>query len=436
MKKSLIVLNISALFFTSCASVQNDYAHIERLPAATLSCNEMVKTILKKKKSANDDAQTFKSKVGLDITPGELNSFFKQFSAADLTTENSDTIKSIFLFSRDDSAIKKTLLDEFQAQLKGSAPDETNKTWTNFISHKKKVDLQKKKFAIKEKAEIYEKLYYNCKTQVKSSATPFDTRGAKRLSYALTVGGMGSTIATYSTVHWAEEKNNKWFNELYFSLGMGMVLSFIGSKFVVANPKLNPWTGKMPLAFLYNATTDAAVSGIYGQIFGPSDAELTKKLQDLEADPKAQEKLQELLKIAQEKKLFEKHLKNTQDLFKDKQTNKKMNASDFDHEITFADIDLEESRDLFIAALTEKEYSEKSGIIQTGAKSTDRYTYHRLYNLISTPTNIGISIFMYNQMCMSENPKQGFAKAVGIYMGASILMDSLYFEGRKNLINQ
>jgi hypothetical protein len=432
MRKSLIAINISALLLTSCANFTQDYSRIERLPAAEeLSCNEMIKAFFKKKNNSAQDTITFKSKTGLDIDSNEAAAFFKQFKANDLSDENSSTIKAIYLFSKDNTIVKKNLLDEFELQLKGSAPDETNKTWMQFTSHKKKVDSQKKKFQIKEKADIYEKLYYNCKTQIKSSAGPGDLKQAKRLTYAITTGGFASAIATYSTVHWEEEKNSRWFNELYFTLGVSLVLTYFSSKFLTTNANLNPWTGKLPLTLLTNAFTDVGVSALYASLFGVSDAELTKKLQILEADPKAQEKLQELLKIAQDEHLFEKHLKNTQDMFKDKSPDKKI-----DREITFNDIDLEASRDLFIAALAEKEYQEKSGIINTGGAATDRFTYHRLYNLLSTPTSIGLSIVMYNQMCMSESPKKGFMKAVGTYMAVSVLFDALYFKGRKDLINQ
>lgn len=83
--------------------------------------------------------------------------------------------------------------------------------------------------------------------------------------------------------------------------------------------------------------------------------------------------------IAEENHLFEKHLKNSQDLFKDKRTNKTMNPADFDHEVTMDDIDIEESRELLMDALAEQEYQEKSGMLKTGQPAVDRFIFHRIY---------------------------------------------------------
>ncbi|MBC7713071.1 MAG: hypothetical protein H7177_07015 [Rhizobacter sp.] len=433
MKKSLIVINIVALFLTSCSSFKNT----EREPAAAdLPCQDIVKEFFTDKKTDAMSAE-LKKYLKMDLTADEANDFFKEFSDADakLTERQVETFRAIFLYGKEDAKVRQELLKEFRSQMNGKGIDDTNKTWEKFATHKKKVDAKKAKM-IPEKAAIYEKLYYSCKTQIKGKPTDVDLKYAKRLTYALTAGGLGSSIISYNTVHWNEEKNQKYFNELYFTLGIGMVFSFIGGKLVLSNPNLNPWTGKMPMAFLSNAISDAGVSGIYAYMFKTKDTALEKKLKDLESDPEANKKLQELLVIAEENHLFEKHLKNTQDMFKDKKSDRSMKPADFDHVVTMDDIDLDESRELLLSALAEQEYQEKSGVMKTGYPAVDRFTFHRIFNLMSVPSNIGLTILMHNQMCMSEDPKKGFAKAVGIYMGASILMDALYFKSKKEVINQ
>lgn len=445
MKKSLILANILALFLTSCSSYQVN----DRVPAAEtsqLTCNELVSNIVTVKKPDAMKAR-LQSFVKLDLSDEEMSDFFKQFSDKNLSTRDEDMYRSIFLYAKEDADVRRNLFREFFNQQAGSGIDEENKVWSKFIAHKKRVEEKKIKILAKEKtkagkvaaiekAKIFEKLYYSCKTQIKGAPSPQVLKQAKHLTFALAAGGLGATTLSYSAVHWEEEKNKKWFNELYFTLGIGVVFSLIGGKLILANPKLSPWTGKMPLAFLNNTISDAGVSGVYAFMFKQDDAELEKKLKALESDPEAQAKIQELIKIAEDNNLFEKNIKLVQDMFRDKKTNKTMKTADFDHQVSIDDIDIEESRELLLQGLAEQEYIEKSGLMKTGYPAVDRFTYHRIYNLLSVPTNIGLTILMQNQMCMSADPKLGFMKAVGLYMGASVLMDALYFKAKKEMINQ
>lgn len=443
MKKCIIILNLSSLLLTSCGSYQN--TQVIRTPAEEpKSCVEVVKAFFPAKRLTPEENTTIlKNRIQLELTAEEARDFFKYFMISDLDYNLQDQLRSIYLYSATDPKVRIELLNELSMLNEGHAPNEKNKIWNQFIAHKKKVDAKKIKIVktldtgAVEKSLLYEKLYYSCKTQVKAAPTAADYRQAKRLTYALTAGALGSSIATYSAVHWEEEKNSKWFNELYFSLGITFALSFFGGKFILANPNLKAWTVKMPVSYLNNAVTDGLVSGVaYGYLFKTDDKELDKKIKQLQDDPKAQEKLEELIKIAQEKGLFEKHFKNSQSFLKDKTTNKSVDLKNFGREITFEDIDMEASRDLLIEALAEKAYREKAGPLSVGSEGKDRYAFHRIYNLLSAPTNIGMTIMMYNQMCMATDPNKGFMKAVGLYLGASIIMDAVYFEGKKDLINQ
>jgi hypothetical protein len=443
MKKCIIILNLSSLLLTSCGTYQN--TQVIRTPAEEAKgCSEIVKSFFPVKRlTPEESTQILKNKIQLDLTPEEARDFFKYFSLGDLDVDSQDQLRSIYLYSATDPKVRIELLNEMNMLRAGHAPNEKNKIWKQFTAHKEKVDAKKKKIinskeaGFYEKSLLYEKLYYSCKTQVKSAPTAADFRTAKKLTYALTAGALGSSIATYSAVHWEEEKNSKWFNELYFSLGITFALSFFGGKFILANPNLKAWTVKMPVSYLNNAVTDGLVSGVaYGYLFKTDDKELDKKIKELQDDPKAQEKLEELIKIAQEKGLFEKHLKASQSFLKDKTTNQSVDLKTFGKEVTFDDIDMEASRDLLIEALAEKAYAEKAGPLSVGSEGKDRYAFHRIYNLLSAPTNIGMTIMMYNQMCMATDPKKGFIKAVGLYLGASIIMDAVYFEGKKDLINQ
>lgn len=445
MKRSLIILNIITLFLTSCGSIRPS---AERIPAGVelTTCQEVMKIFFEEKKS-DPNAPELKAFLKIDLTDDEVSDFFKEFDDLKISTLDEDTLRAIFLYGKEDANVRVDLLKEFHHQISGNEIDENNKVWEQFAAHKKKVDDKKQKMiakeetsagktAAQEKAKIFEKLYYRCKTQIQGKPTPLVFKQAKHLTYAIMAGSFGSSVVTYSIAHRDEEKNQKWFNELFFTLGIDLMFNYIGGRFILTNPNLNPWKGKMPMAFLSSALSDVGVSGAYALFFKSNSAEIEKKLKTLEKDPKVQEKLQELLKIAEENNLYEKHLKNTQDLFKDKKTGKSMDPADFDHEVTIEDIDIEESRELFLAALAEQEYQENSGMLKTGYPAVDRFTFHRIFGLIYTPTSIGMTMLMHNQMCMTEDPKKGFMKAVGIFLATSMLMDTLYFNGKRELINQ
>jgi hypothetical protein len=447
-KKTLVFLNLFSLLLSSCGSFQSQLTRTERAPAAIgQSCAGLMKEFFNDKVAPDTLASNLAAKVKIELNKEEIQDFLAEFENEKLSSADYKMTRSIMLFTRNDSDSRKILLREFHFQTKGGSTNDSNKVWSKFIAHRNKVEAHKNKLISKainkseileaeDKGAIFEKLYYSCKAQVKGPPSAENIKQSKRLRYALMAGGMGSVVTTYSAVHWNEEKNEKWFKELYFVLGMGLVLNFIGGKLILGNPNLSPWKQKMPLTFLNNAINDVGVSGAYAFLFKSGDSELEKKFEALQNDPKAEEKLEELLAVAQEKGLILKHLTKTQEMFIDKSTNQSMKSSDFDHEVTLDDIDLEGSREQLMEVLAEKEYQENSGMLATGVPAVDRFSYHRIFNLMSVPTNIGLTILMQNQMCMTADPKKGFAKAVAIYMGAQIVMDSLYFKGRKEVINQ
>ncbi len=376
-------------------------------------------------------AKILKNYLSMDLTADEIDDFYRYFSEYNPKPSDAPTFRAIFYFSNGDAEVRKSLLAEFQKEVFGSDVDPKNELWKKFAAHRTKVEKKTTGMA-GDKVRVYEKLYYSCKSHVKSKPTPETARMAKRLTYALTAGGLGSSAITYTTVNWDKEKDSKWFNELYFTLGISLVFTYVAGKFVLANDKLHPWKGKMPITFFNSAASDIGVSGVYHFFFNTSDKEFERKLNELKKDPEGQAKLQSILEVAEEEGLFEKYAEDSAKLFIDKKTGQPLTKE----AIKLEDVDIEASRELLIDALATKEYEEKSGVLSTGSATVDRFSYHRLYNILSVPGNIGLSLVMYNQMCMAEDPKKGFAKAVATYMAGSLVLDVIYFQGRRDLINQ
>lgn len=426
MKNLFILINILSLFLVSCGNLQPVF---KREPAAEKTCALLMKDFIS---PVEGDKKVLTDYLKMDLSADEVSDFFKYFSEYNPKERDASTFRAIFYFSNGDTEVRKSLLSEFRKEVAGSDVDPKNEMWKKFAAHREKVE-KKTTSMIPDKAQAYEKLYYSCKSQVKSKPTPETARMAKRLTYALTAGGLGSSAITYTTVNWDKEKDSKWFNELYFTLGISLVFTYVAGKFVLANDKLHPWKGKMPITFFNSAASDIGVSGVYHYFFNTSDKEFERKLNELKKDPEGQEKLQAILKVAEEEGLFEKYADESAKLFIDKKTGQPVASKEA---IDIEDVDIDSSRELLIDALATKEYEDKAGVINTGSAAVDRFSYHRLYNILSVPSNIGLSLVMYNQMCMSENPKKGFTKAVATYMAGSLVLDAIYFQGRRDLINQ
>lgn len=446
MKTTVVLTLLTSILFSSCSTPPVEQTTGDRSPAEAPMCKEIVTAFLRPDRF---NAQTFNTKLKLDISTDHLANYLYAFREVDLnklTEEQISSMRSIYLFSLDNSELRNDLVTQFIKTLKGEVPDAKNKNWDRFLSHKKKLDKYRaKKLAnastpelkiiARDQSLIYEKLYMSCKSHVQKKPTAADLRLAKHLTYALTAGSMTSTAATYAYTHKEEEKDSKWMKGLYFELALSGIFTYVGGTFVTSNPRLNPWTVRAPLTYFNAAVADLGPSGAYSYFFGDDNAELQKKFQSLKDDPKVADEIAELLHFAQEKQLFEKHLVATEKLFKQK-PHSKMTIDQIKNSFDMEQIDLEESRELFFEAMAEKEYAENAGPYQTGSSGLDRYTFHRLWTLGSVPYNIGFALLMHQQMCMSPNPKVGFAKAVGTYFAGQLLSDVIYYKTRQETINQ
>lgn len=420
-----------------------------RLPAQEASCREMAADFIKPDLK-NFNAEDFNhTKLQLDISRDQLAhylSFFTEFNLNQFSNEQLRTMRSIYLFSQGDFDMRKDLVAQFIKILKNESVDPKNKIWARFTAHQKKVQkYTDKKMAkaktpeaktiAKEQSLLYEKLYFSCKAHTQKAPSAVEMRRAKHLTYALTAGAITSTGVTYSAMHYDEEKDAKWLKGLGFEIALTAIFTYVGGTFVTSNPKMNPWTVRAPLSYLNAAVADLGPSGAYSFIFNSTDEEIKKKFEEMKKDPKVQEEIAELLHYAQENKLFEKHAAATEKLFSIK-PGSKLTAEQMLQSLDLEKIDLEETRELLFAAIADREYSENAGILKTGMPGTDRYAFHRAWTLGSVPYNIGLALLMHNQLCMTADPKAGFAKAIATYFMGQILLDSVYYKSRREVINQ
>lgn len=433
---------------------------ISRVPAVESSGKECLKLVSMAVRTENASTSVlersldefysqFELKTGLKLNFEQKLDFENIFKEENFDIYDFNTLKSIMLYSGNDHAIRMRLLNSFKDSILSKYGETiADNEWETFKRHQQRVEsrvksiLEKKaegKFNPKRSAEIFEKLYYQCKTQIKTNIGNESTvqAQAKKLTFALTAGAVFATVGSYSLANWKYEKDEKWFKELAFSTAITTVFTYLGGKHVLANDKLNNWTQKAPLNFLFKALGDVGISAVYGMFFNLSEEEANKKIEAIKSDPQAIEKMNELLEIAKNEGIYEKHAKAVERLFINKKTGKAFSEKSFPQDITIDDVDLEASREFLMESIATKEYLDNKGMLSTGSVETDRFAYHRIGDFLFVPSSIALSLLMKNQICMlSEHPKKAFAIAVLTYTIANIALDYVYFLGKKQLINQ
>lgn len=284
----------------------------------------------------------------------------------------------------------------------------------------------------------YERLYYACRNTVKTPDNPASE--TKMLTWAITAGGVGSTMATYSVVNWDKEKDANWYKELVFVIGMSLVLNYINGRYILANPSLSPWTQRLPLTMGVVAAQDIGTTALYGLLFSTGDDELLRRLEEIERTGEFDQFKRELLEVIEQNQLFDKHREATEALFARIRPEDPGNLAPLTEaeieDLRFEDINVDESIHLFLDALAQYEYEQNKGPLSLGSKTYDRYAFHRMLDLGFMPLSILSSLIMYKQICMAPNPKVGMAKAVATFMGAKLFMDALYFYSRRHVIGQ
>ncbi len=312
-------------------------------------------------------------------------------------------------------------------QLSKTTSDETRAKWGAFK-------------AAYEEGKIYRSLSLKCSNKSISTTTP---EQAKLLTRAFTMGSVGSAVATYSFINWDREKDGRWYGELGWTLFWASLFGHINGKYIFSNPNLKPWLHRLPLTFAVAASEDALISAAYGPVFntlfGEKSEEKLKEIEAMKDDPGAAKILSELYQIMDKEGLFEKYEKEMLALFskKDEQGNTVAMTLEEIQNIDPAELDIEAGQEMFLEAMAQQEYQQSMGPLSLGYSSaTDRYTFHRMLDVLYVPINIQLGLVMNHQICMSADPKVGMLKAVSTFMAGKMMMDAFYFWSRRQAIGQ
>ncbi len=249
--------------------------------------------------------------------------------------------------------------------------------------------------------------------------------------------GIASNTFSYSTTHWDEEKDAQWFGKLGYELGIVLLSNWISSK-ILSNPS-NTVFQQWYKGYYKSRLVGLLDLGAYSALFGTSQSDALKKLEELRSDKNFDKKMAELEPYFENKKLFQKYKEILFNTYKNvinqkdiTNNNKNLNL------IKQEDLDNPKVQKKLLEAILAKEYDEKNdGPIQTGNNGLDRYSYNALFGLAYTPISLPMGIYIYQTLCMgSLTPKETFLKAAAIYTAYKMFSGQTYFYTRDKLIGQ
>lgn len=427
-----------------------------------LSCHEVADVFLSKDaqvwakffRNYEDIKEFARHFSGIRISEDEVSTLIRYIPELPRSDEEIEILRRAILYSR--LLKKESKYDEFWSSLPiyKEARTKQPKVLREFLREEKYLaryekDLIKRdkgKFhphnseVIKRKIKIYERNYYQC---LKGATDPSllskkVLQQSNRVAIAVTLGGMGSALVTYAATNYDLPKDKKWWFEIFFVIVTSMAMSYVNAKFILANPKLKPWSQRLPLVLGASAVEDVGVTALYKYLVGEPDQDIKQKLVALESDAEFKETLTRALEFIQKDSLYQKYEKaSRQFLQKVSPGGEATKLSEVDlSRVNWDEVDAELTQELFLEALGDYEYASRKGPLSLGDEAYDRYAFHRLIDLIYQPSFLIAAMIMHRQLCRATNPKVGMLTAITTFMAINMATDALYFFSRRGLISQ
>lgn len=466
MKKIVSYMLALTFFLNSCSHYQErPVAHNpSRVPLSSQaqSCHEAAGTILSPALRAwSEHLETHQLAVeytkhfdGLRVKNEEIELMGRYLHPFPSELAEIEKLRRALLFTR-------TIKDEEKRSefwLAFSALDDqqkvTNKHVKTFLKEEKflkkyearlskKIEAKKypnKETVLHSKMRIFERGYYQCLQGATdpSQLTKKVIAQSNKVAIAVTVGGMGSAMVTYAATNYDLPKDKKWWFEIFYVIVTSMAMSYVNAKFILANPKLKPWSQRLPLVLGASAVEDIGVTALYSQLVGDPHKDIQEKLEKLEEDPEFKKALKEALEYISKDHLYHKYESAAKNfLTKVSPDGKETKLTEVELEqVDWSTVDPDLTRELFVEALTDYEYEQQKGPMSIGNEEYDRYAFHRLIDLIYQPSFLIAAIIMHKQLCRAINPKLGMLQAISTFMAINMASDAVYFFSRRALINQ
>lgn len=292
-----------------------------------------------------------------------------------------------------------------------------------------------------------QKRFYSCQSK---TMTPDHKTAAKRyMGISLALGIGGTTYGSYkNNTEKFENDKAEWFSKLGYDIAITYIMTKINAKFVGATGTQSMGVkylqGNVNLAMV--GTLDAVV---YSKLYGVSEEEAVRRLEEIKNSPSAQKEL----------KVLEAYIdkNNVADKFSDKMIEdyKTILDSPSKEEIigkapyvigdevftnlTPADLDKPEIKEKLVHALLRQLNSGENGpLISSGDKGADRWINDRIWNAaIGIPKGLIVGMGIYQVLCLGiDKPFASLGVVTGIQFINQFASGDAYYKFRKEMIGQ
>ncbi len=283
--------------------------------------------------------------------------------------------------------------------------------------------------------QIYQRLYYGCKSK-SSSKMSFSDRellSSKRRLFQkfATLSTIPMGITGFAIADWDKPKDLEWFSRVGYEIGMGMLLNSIAANF--SSNIDSSFLKKIFQSYVFEASTDVADSSIYGSLFGISNKEVEEKFQEIFNDPDFTARLKQLEQYIEKEGWLGEFKHAMSEYFNLQENNQPLELD----KLTLEDLETEEARDFILELIARELYYEEAGeLIVSGNTTLDRYTYYRMYDLIQIPRGILIATTIFRVLCTSASPAKGMALSMGILLANRLIVKPMDYRFRNWAISQ
>lgn len=338
--------------------------------------------------------------------------------------------KVVARFQKIEKKIEKkyqTELDRTIKRLQKKNPNEDMSSLVKRASEKTRLHMK-----------TYRRLSFECR-----SKTMNDTRKKAASTFKRFTIGIG-IVSSFGGMAYANRDNEleDWIGQFGYETVMGIITGSIASK-IISNPR-NSDLSKAIKKYFFSRGTGLVDMALFGMLFGADEDEAKARLSEVLSDPKKAERLRELQKVFEDKKLYQQvRAKFVSGLTSLKERVGLEQAPPIDlgvdwGNLTEEDLAREDVQDVLMAAAIAELYAEgEGGMIATGNVGADRYAFHAAYGLVMLPKDMATTMWIYNILCLGmANPKTALVKATAVYAINRIISDQLYYTVRRGAINQ
>lgn len=287
----------------------------------------------------------------------------------------------------------------------------------------------------------YENQVFSCRSKMSNR---FNRGSGKAFGNVLLGINLAALLTSYGVLKGSDPWGLRDAKRLSFDVVMTVVLTKLTAN-IFSNPRTTPidrWvTGNLTYAALTAPNyTDAVVDGgLFGLIVGEDETEAREHLKEILSQPGAKEELAALVRHLDEKQIISKIRTYLEGIDLDNPPEKFVEFMQEQRELRGEELEQAEVlRDIYLEAMAEKSYEEKSSIIKTGSPSMDIYLYNRLYELYGVGSTLFVSSKMLGALC--SNHGNHWAKRYGIaaliYTLNKAIHTPLYLEGRERFTGE